>query len=79
MAFAELIATRKLAHPGDQQLTDHVLAASARFIGERWRFAKPRGRDRWIDALIAATIAVDVCRRTPEPKRSVYEAYYGVA
>jgi len=76
MGFAELVATRELAHPGDQRLTDHVLGAAARFVGERWRFVKPRGRDRWIDGLIAATIAVDVVRRVPERRVSIYEARY---
>ena len=73
MGFAELVSTRKLRHPGDQGLTDHVLAAGARFVGERWRFVKPRGRERWIDALIAAAIAVDMVQRAPEPRQSVYE------
>jgi phage terminase large subunit-like protein len=73
MGFAELVSTRKLRHPGDRRLTDHVLAAAARFVGERWRFAKPRGRHRWIDALIAAAIAVDIVRSEPEPRESVYE------
>ena len=54
----------------------HVLAAAARFVGERWRFVKPRGRDRWIDGLIAAAIAIDIVRREMEPRTSVYESRF---
>jgi hypothetical protein len=78
MGFAELVSTHELAHPGDPRLTDHVLGAAARFVAERWRFVKPRGRERWIDGLIAATIAVDVVRRRQPPRESVYNSYYGV-
>jgi hypothetical protein len=77
MGFAELVSTGKLHHPGHRQLTDHVLNAAARFVGERWRFAKQRGRpDRWIDGLIAAAIAVDVVGRFEPPRQSVYESIY---
>jgi hypothetical protein len=60
MRFAELVAAGQIRHPGHEELTAHVLAASARFIGERWRFARPRGRRKPIDALTAAMTAVDV-------------------
>ena len=80
MGFAELVSTGKLQHPGHRQLTEHVLNAAARFVGERWRFAKQRGRpDRWIDGLIAAAIAVDVVGRIEPPRRSVYEDLYRLA
>jgi hypothetical protein len=58
MGFAELVSTRPLRHPDHPQLNAHVLAASARFVGERWRFARPVGKHRWIDGLTAAMIAV---------------------
>jgi SEC-C motif-containing protein len=66
MRFAELVAARKLRHPDHPQLTDHVLAASARFVGERWRFARPKGRHRWTDGLTAASIAVSLVGRVEE-------------
>jgi phage terminase large subunit-like protein len=74
MGFAELISTRKLRHPDQRELTDHVLAAAARFVGgERWRFVKPAGRQAWIDAAIAAAMACDWIARDPGPPRSAYE------
>ena len=42
MRFAELVGAGMIRHPDDPELTAHVLAASARIIGERWRFARPR-------------------------------------
>ena len=57
MGFAELVSAGRLRHPDHPQLNDHVLAAAARFIGERSRFARPAGRHRWIDGLTAAMIA----------------------
>jgi hypothetical protein len=57
MGFAELVSTRQLRHPDHPQLNAHVLAAEARFVGERWRFARPAGQHRWIDGLTAAMIA----------------------
>lgn len=58
VGFAELVFTRQSRHPDHPQLSAHVLAASARFVGERWRFARPAGKHRWIDGLTAAMIAV---------------------
>ncbi len=59
MRFAELVGARMVRHPADGEFTAHVLAASARFIGERWRFARPRGARKPIDALTAAMTATD--------------------
>jgi hypothetical protein len=74
MGFAELISTRKLRHPDQAELSDHVLAAGARFVGEYWRFVKPPGRSHiWIDAAIAASMACHIINSTPEPRRSIYE------
>jgi hypothetical protein len=48
------------------------LAAAARFVVERWRFVKPRGCDRWIDACIAAAMAADVANVLERKRQSVY-------
>jgi len=56
------------------ELTAHLLTASAKIIGERWRFARPRGQRKPIDALTAAMTAVDVLVSKPTPRRSVYES-----
>ena len=73
MRFAELVSAGMIRHPDDPEFTAHVLAASARFIGERWRFARPRGQRKPIDALSAAMMAVDWLASKPAPRRSVYE------
>jgi phage terminase large subunit-like protein len=73
MRFAELVSAGNIRHPGDERFTDHVLTASARYVGEHWRFARPKGKRKPIDALTAAMIAVDVVASTPPPRRSVYE------
>lgn len=75
MGFAELVATRKLRHPAHPGLTDHVLAAAARFIGDqRWRFVKPKGkRFMWIDAAVAAAMACDLAGNVEPERVSVYE------
>jgi len=72
MGFAELVSTRKLRHPDHPGLTDHVLAAAARFVGERWRFVKARGSGKWIDACVAAAIAAELADEA-QPSASVYE------
>ena len=74
MGFAELISTRKLRHPDQHELTEHVLAAAARFVGERWQFVKPPGRRHvWIDAAVAAAMACNVVETDPGPQRSQYD------
>jgi phage terminase large subunit-like protein len=73
MRFAELVAAGQLRHLGDETLTRHVLAASARFVGEHWRFGRPSGARQPIDALTAAMIAVDVVATKPPAPRSVWE------
>jgi hypothetical protein len=72
MAFAELVSTGKIKHPDHEELKDHVLAGAARFVRERWRFVRPKGKHKWIDALTAAMIATDIVRSV-EPKRSIYK------
>jgi len=61
-----------IRHPADEEFTSHVLAASAKFIGERWRFARPRGARKPIDALTAAMAAVDWLTSKQPPRRSRY-------
>ena len=73
MRFAELVGAWMIRHPDDPEFTAHVLAASAKFIGERWRFGRPRGQRRPIDALTAAMVAVDWLTSRPAPSVSVYE------
>lgn len=72
MNFAELVSTRKLRHPDHPKLSEHVLAAAARFVGERWRFVKPRGKNRHIDGVIAASIAAELVSSVEPPRESVY-------
>ncbi len=59
MRFAELVAAGMIRHPDDPEFNAHVLTASARFVGERWRLARPRGQRKPIDALTAAMTATD--------------------
>ncbi len=55
--LSEAIAARRLVHPDDPELNSHVLTAAARSVGEQWRFAKQRGRQAPIDAVIALAMA----------------------
>lgn len=51
------IDKREIQHPDDRELNSHVLAASAYFIGERWKFVKQRKKKMPIDGLIALAMA----------------------
>jgi hypothetical protein len=69
-----------LKHTGDGGLRSHVLNATARRLpGGDHRFDRPnqsRGKDqdrRVIDALTAASMAVEFQARKGPPPRSVYE------
>jgi hypothetical protein len=73
MRFAELVGAGMIRHPDDQKFATHVLAASAKVIGERWRFGRPRGQRKPIDALTAAMTATDWLTSALPPRRSVYE------
>jgi phage terminase large subunit-like protein len=72
--LSDAIASRKIAHPDDITLNRHVLAASAKSIGEKWRFAKPRRKDMPIDGLIALAMAYTVLLGEPQKQQdsSVY-------
>lgn len=68
----EAIAGRKLRHPDDPGLNAHVLAATARPVGEAWRFVKPRKGSAPIDAVIALSMAISTLigeDQQPEPGR----------
>lgn len=56
--LSEAIAAGRIAHPDDPELNSHVLSASARSVGEQWRFGKQRGKDQPIDGVIALAMAV---------------------
>ncbi len=56
--LSEAIATGKIRHPDDEALNAHVLAASARPVGEGWRLVKARKSAAPIDAAIALAMAV---------------------
>ncbi len=58
--LAEAIAAGRLEHPGDDELTRHVLAAAAKFYGVGWRLVKPKHKNLPIDACVALAMAVRV-------------------
>ncbi len=59
--LAEAIAAHRIRHPDHEELTRHVLGASAKWVGPKWRFAKPRGKEgQKIDAVIALAMATSV-------------------
>ena len=62
--LAEAIATRGLAHPDHEELTRHVISASAKWVGALWRFVKPKGKSLPIDGVIALAMAVRVLQAT---------------
>ena len=66
--LADAIATGRLQHPDDPDLTAHVLAAGVRQVGEHWRLAKQRGREAPIDAAIALAMALSTL--DPNKKRN---------
>ena len=68
------IAERQLEHPADSTLTDHVLAAAAYFVGERWKFVKRKKKALPIDGVIALAMAVSsqISERQRRPDRANY-------
>jgi phage terminase large subunit-like protein len=71
--LAEDIAARRIRHPDHEELTRHVLAAAAKFVGPMWRVVKPKRRGTPIDGAIALTMANDVLASRAPRRRSVYE------
>lgn len=68
--LSEAISAKRIAHPDDEDLNLHVLAASAKAVGEGWRFVKSRKQPRPIDGVIALAMAHSVLLSEPEPKQS---------
>ena len=71
--LAQAIAEGDLEHPDDEELTRHVLAASARFYGVGWRLVKPAKKNLPIDGAVALAMAVRVllAHGTAEPSPEV--------
>jgi hypothetical protein len=66
--LADLVASRRIAHPGDPMLDAHITGAQRWDQGDGWRFAR-RGAAP-IDAVYATAAAVHVLRALPPPARS---------
>ncbi len=58
--LGEALATRKLRHRGYPVLTQHVLAAAPKPVGEGWRLVKPKRASAVIDGAVALAMAVSV-------------------
>jgi phage terminase large subunit-like protein len=67
----EQIVNGKVAHNGDPVLTDHVLSAAPRVVGEGWRLSKGRS-SRKIDACIALVMALDEVTRSDNVPVFIY-------
>jgi phage terminase large subunit-like protein len=68
--LSKTIGERKLRHSGDPGLTQHVLAAAAKPVGESWRLVKPKSRSgasAVIDAAVALAMALSVAQAPPAP------------
>jgi phage terminase large subunit-like protein len=64
------ISGKKLRHRGHPVLTRHVLAATAKSVGEGWRFVKPKTRSgpaAVIDGAIALAMAICVAQAPQDP------------
>lgn len=59
-AFADLVAARRVVHPGDPLLDAHVAGAKRHEVGDGWRFVR-RGAGH-VDAVYAAAGAAHVAR-----------------
>lgn len=73
-AFADLVAARRVVHPGDPLLDAHVAGAKRHDVGDGWRFVR-RGAGH-VDAVYAAAGAAFVARAlaaAPGPVSSAYE------
>lgn len=66
--LADLVASRRIAHPGDPMLDAHITGAQRLDVGDGWRFAR-RGAAP-IDAVYATAAAVHVLRALPPQVRS---------
>ena len=66
MSFADLVAARKIVHPGDPLLDAHMAGASKLHSGDGWRFTR-KGAGH-CDAAYAAAGAVHLALTLPEEK-----------
>jgi phage terminase large subunit-like protein len=66
------IVDGQLVHPDDPELNRHVLSATAKTVGEGWRFDKSKKRSVPNDGVIALAMAVSQIR-APKDGPSVYE------
>ena len=65
--LAEAIAGQHLHQPGDPELTQHILAAAARPVGEGWKLVKPKRSGAMIDGAVALAMVLSVASRQTEP------------
>lgn len=70
-AFADLVAARRVVHPGDPLLDAHVAGAKKYAQGDGWRFVR-RGAGH-VDAVYAAAGAAAAARAHREESVSAYE------
>ena len=74
----EVVGNRRLRHGGDEVARLHALAAEVR-EREHGLMISKRATRAPIDALVALGMAIDVAAGLEPPRRSVYEARFGVA
>ncbi len=72
--LSEAVGKRTLRHPGNRDLTQHVLAAAPKSVGEGWRLVKPKRNGAVIDGAIALAMAISVATAQAEPQPSVLVA-----
>lgn len=66
----DAIIERRIIHPDDPKLNDHVAAAIARHGRRGWRIDKAARADK-IDAVVALAMALDRLEDRPAPTRLV--------
>ena len=68
--LSEAISEKHLKHPDDPILNAHVLSASAKQEGERWKFVKAKRKRAPIDGVIALAMAYSTLIASAKPKKS---------
>lgn len=58
--LSEVISSKHLHQPGDPDLTQHVLAAAAKTVGEGWKIVKPKRSGAKVDGAVALAMGVSV-------------------
>jgi phage terminase large subunit-like protein len=68
--LSEAIANGGLRHPEDPELTSHVLAAGAYWVGEKWKLVKQRRKNMSVDACVALAMGVSsmIADAPPDPE-----------